>query len=85
MYCSKPGLYMTDSVLSTTVLLLKVGSTVVPIPYIRKPQQREVELEELGLDANTGSLPRICVLNPTDYYLQMIKERVQRSDLTCPR
>lgn len=58
MYCSKPGLYMTDSVLSTTVLLLKVGSTVVPIPYIRKPQQREVELEELGWDANTGSLPR---------------------------
>lgn len=40
---------MTDSVLSMTVLLLKVGSTVIPIPYIRKPQQREVELEEVRL------------------------------------
>lgn len=49
MYCSKQGLYMTDSVLSMTVLLLKVGSTVIPIPYIRKPQQREVELEEVRL------------------------------------
>ena len=81
MYCSKPGLYMTDSVLSTTVLLLKVGSTVISIPYIREPQQREVEVEELGWDANMGSLPRICVLTPTDDYLPMIKEIIQRSDL----
>ena len=81
MYCSKPGLYMTDSVLSTTVLLLKVGSTVISIPYIREHQQREAEVEELGWDANMGSLPRICVLTPTDDYFPMIKEIIQRSDL----
>lgn len=62
MHCSKPGLYMTDSVLSTTVLLLKVGSTVISIPYIREPQQREVELEELGWDANIGSLESVSLI-----------------------